>query len=217
MNRRHRSPARLLAIALLAVLLAVSACTTSRNGKGAGSASPSSSGGDGGGLAGGDGEDPSPSTAPRSTILTTPRPSLSAGEAREIDAPCPYISNADWASGEGNRVGRSVQLATKPVGCRFYFQYDENQITGEITMARFETATQAFNAVVTAAQGHPEFVDDKDIGDGGSISRRMPLQATATWECVFSKGTLVVTVHTSQANISDNARSLAREIAPKVH
>jgi len=70
--------------------------------------------------------------------------------------------------------------------------------------------------VVTATKGHPEFVDDKDIGDGGSIARQMPLQGKATWECVFSKGALVVTVHTSQPNISDNARTLAKLIAPVI-
>jgi hypothetical protein len=169
------------------------------------------------GLGGGGGEQTSSPTPPRSTIVTTPRPTLSSGAGSEIDAACPYVSNQEWANAEGNRVGRSVQLATKPVGCRFYFQYDPNQITGEITVQRLATPTQAFNAVVTASTGHPEFVDDKDIGDHGSIARRMALQGNDTWECVFSKGTLVVTVHTSQANISDNARTLARLIAPTIH
>jgi hypothetical protein len=165
------------------------------------------------GLGGGGGEQAS---TPRSTIVTTPRPKLSApAGAKEIDGPCPYISNQDWADHEGNRVGRSVRLATTPVGCRFYFEYDPNHITGEITIQRFGTATQAFNAVVTAANGHPEFVDDNDIG-AGAISIKAALQGTPTWECIFAKGTVVVSVHTSQDHPSDNARTLARMIVPNI-
>ena len=197
--------------ALVVAAVAIAGCTSHAK-----SATPGATSSQPSGLGGGVGEQTSSATPSRSTIHTTPRPTLSTGEAKEIDAACPYISNQDWANAEGNRVGRSVQLATKPVGCRFYFQYDPNEITGEITVQRFGTATQAFNAVVTATKGHPEFVDDKDIGDGGSIARQMPLQGKATWECVFSKGTLVVTVHTSQPNISDNARTLAKLIAPVI-
>jgi hypothetical protein len=165
------------------------------------------------GLAGG-GET---SVAPRSTILTTPTPTLSVGAAgSEIDRPCPYISNSDWALAEGNRVGRSVELAGSPVGCRFYFQYDDSVITGEITVERFKTPTEAFNAVVSAAKLDPGFVDDKTIGDHGSISVRLPLQGAKTWACIFSVGVDAVTVHTSQDDTSQNGRNLAREIAPKV-
>lgn len=164
------------------------------------------------GLAGG-GEQ---TTTARSTIISTPRPSLSApAGVRELPGPCPYIADQVWADQEGNRVGRSVRLASDPVGCRFYFAYDAAQITGEIRLQRFATATEAFNAVATAATGHPEFVDDRSIGDG-SISIRTPLQGTPTWECVFARGRLVVTVHTSQSDTSNNARTLARLIVPTV-
>jgi hypothetical protein len=194
-------------IAIAAAVLALAACASQKTGTPR--AQPS-------GLGGGGGEQQTSRPAPRSTIITTPHPTLSNGARKEIDLPCPYMSNQDWADKEGNRVGRSVQLAGNPVGCRFYFQYDANQITGEITLQRFATSTQAFNAVVTASKGHPEFVDDAGIGDHGSISRRMPLQNDTTWECVFSKGTLVVTVHTSQNDTSENARNLARQIAPVI-
>jgi hypothetical protein len=188
------------------LLLALVGCSTDKKATTTTTAQPS-------GLGGGGGEQTS---APRSTIVTTPRPTLSASVgAKEIDGPCPYIANQDWADHEGNRVGRSVQLATTPVGCRFYFQYDPNHITGEITIQRFSTTTRAFNAVVTAANGHPEFVDDKDIGDG-AISIKAALQGTPTWECIFAKGKLVVSVHTSQDHPSDNARTLARMIVPNI-
>jgi hypothetical protein len=137
--------------------------------------------------------------------------------AKEIPGDCPYITAHEWAISEGNRVGRVVRLALTPVGCRFYFEYDDSVITGEITIQKFPTPTQAFNAVVTAANGHPEFVDDKTIGDGGSISIRAPLQdGELTWQCVFAKGRNVVTVHSSQNDPSDNARTLARKIAPRI-
>ena len=118
-----------------------------------------------------------------------------------------------WADSEGNRVGRSVRLADTPVGCRFYFAYDPRQLTGEIRFQRVSTATEAFNAVANAATGHPEFVDDRGIGDGGSISIRRDLQGVPSWECLFSHGRLIVSVHTSQSNTSNNARTLARLIA----
>jgi len=146
----------------------------------------------------------------------TPRPTLSNGAGlKEIDKPCPYISDRDWAQGEGNRVGRSVQLNSKPVGCRFYFEYNAIEARGQILVQRFKTAIEASNAVVVAAQGHPEFVDDRSIGDG-SISRRVLFDGAPAWQCVFAKGTFVVTVQTSQTNTSLNARSLAADIEPNI-
>jgi len=149
----------------------------------------------------------------RPGITRTPRPTLSgAAGLREINKPCPYISNQDWAAGEGNRVGRSVQLDSRPVGCRFYFEYNPGEARGQILVQRFATATEAFNAVVTAAKGHPEFVEDHSIGDG-AIARRVDFDGGPAWQCVYARGRLVVTVQTSQTNTSENARSLAADLA----
>jgi hypothetical protein len=137
-------------------------------------------------------------------------------DGSEIDAPCPYATADEFRGAEGDRVGRVVELKGNPVGCRFYFSYDPSVVVGEIRVQRFATATEAFNAVVTAATGHPEFVDDKTIGDGGSISIRLPLQGQQTWACIFSKGDYVVTAQSRQTVVGQDARNIARLIEPRI-
>lgn len=164
------------------------------------------------GLGGGGGEQ----TGPPSTVHSTPRPTLSSrGTAPEVAGSCPYIGAADFADLEGSRVGRVTVLQTRPVGCRFYFQYDPDTVVGEITIARFGTATEAYNAMVGSAGGHPEVQSDAGIGDG-SVAFRTLLQGNRTWQCVFAKGTSVVTVRTRQPYPALNAFSLARAIAPTI-
>jgi hypothetical protein len=149
-------------------------------------------------------------------VVTTPRPTLATRDGAEIDQPCPYATADEFRGAEGDRVGRVVVLKGSPVGCRFYFQYDAAVIVGEIRIQKFATPTEAFNAVVTAATGHPEFVDDKTIGDGGSISIRLPLQGQQTWACVFSKGDYVVTAQSRQTVVGQDARNIARLIEPRI-
>jgi hypothetical protein len=164
------------------------------------------------GLGGAGGEQ----SSPPSTIHSTPRPSLStASGLKEIDGSCPYISAADFADLEGSRVGRVTLLQSRPVGCRFYFSYDDSAVVGEITIARFRTATEAYNAMVGSAGGHPEVQSDAGIGDG-AVAFRTVLQGNRTWQCVFARGTSVVTVRTRQPYPALNAFSLARAIAPKI-
>jgi hypothetical protein len=153
---------------------------------------------------------------PRSTVLSTPTPTLSSpGAGKEVAGNCPYISSKAFADGEGSRVGRVTLLQTKPVGCRFYFLNDASTVVGEIDVARFATATQAYNAMVVSAKGHPEVQSDPSIG-AGSVAYLTPLQGTRTWQCVFAKGTSVVTVRTRQPYPALNAFTLARAIAPKI-
>jgi len=164
------------------------------------------------GLAGGGGEQ----TSPASTEPTMPRPSLStAGNVKEKPGSCPYISAARFADIEGDRVGRVTVLQSRPVGCRFYFQYDPSAIVGEITVARYGSATEAYNAMVRSAAGHPEVQSDAGIGDG-AVAFRTPLQGNRTWQCVFAKGTSVVTVRTRQPYPALNAFLLARAIVPTI-
>jgi hypothetical protein len=198
-----------LVLAAAVAVLGLAACTSHGS-----PATPSSSDSQPAGLGGGSGEQQS--SAPRSTILTTPTPKLSTGAgAREIDKPCPYATNDEFRDAEGDRTTHSVQLATSPVGCRYYFEYDPKVVIGEITIQRFKTATEAFNAVVTATKGHPEFVDDRTIGDG-SISIKLPLQGSSTWACIFSKGNLTVTAHSRQTVVGQDARNMAKLIAPRI-
>lgn len=147
--------------------------------------------------------------------MTTPKPSLSTPNGvKEVDGTCPYISNQDFANGEGDRVGRVTLLQTKPVGCRFYFQYDVNTVIGEIDVATFPTKVQAYNAMVVSAKGHPEVQSDPNIGDG-AVAFQRPLQGTNAWLCVFAKDKTVVTVRTQQPYPALNALNLARDIAPR--
>ena len=163
------------------------------------------------GLAGDGGQ-----TTPRSTVMTTPRPSLTtAPGVREVDGSCPYISAGDFADAEGDRVGRVTVLQSRPVGCRFYFQYDPSVLVGEITVDRFGTPTEAYNAMVLSAHGHPEVQSFRDVGDGAVVFQT-PLQGTDTWQCVAARGRAVVVVRTRQPYPALNAVNLAREIVPKV-
>lgn len=201
------------AVAVLACCLAaVAACTSGSSGSSppgssaASSVDPISSPS---GLAGGDGE-----TA-RSTVISTPMPSLSTPHGvREVAGSCPYISAPAFADAEGDRVGRVTVLLSRPVGCRFYFQYDPSQLIGEITVQVFGTPTEAYNAMVLSARGHPEVQSYPDVGDG-AVAFQTPLRGSPAWQCVFARGRSVVTVRTQQPYPALNAVNLAREIAPK--
>lgn len=210
MNRRPVLAVAALAVAALAVA-ALAGCWS------AGTAAPPSDAGTTTvtitagptGLGGGGGEETSaPASTPQHS-LTPP------GPVREVTGSCPYIDAARFADLEGSRVGRVTVLRTRPVGCRFYFQYDPSVIVGEITIARFPSATEAYNSMVESARNHPEVQSDAGIGDG-SVAYRTDLQGNQTWQCVFAKGTSVVTVRTRQPYPALNAFSLARAIAPKV-
>ncbi|HST49224.1 MAG TPA: hypothetical protein VLJ82_15335, partial [Jatrophihabitans sp.] len=147
---------------------------------------------------------------------STPRPTLSpSGTVAEVAGSCPYIGAADFADIEGDRVGRVTVLRSRPAGCRFYFSYDPSAIVGEITVVQFPTATEAYNAMVESAQNHPEVQSDAGIADG-AVAYQTDLQGSRTWQCVFAKGTSVVTVRTRQPYPALNAFSLARAIAPKI-
>lgn len=149
-----------------------------------------------------------------STPDPPPTPSAPVG-TDQVAGSCPYISAADFADLEGDRVGRVTVSAGRPVGCRFYLSYDPAVIVGEITVARFATATEAYNAMVSSARNHPEVQSDAGIADG-AVAYRTDLQGTRTWQCVFARGTSVVTVRTRQPYPAWNAFSLARAIAPKI-
>ena len=143
-------------------------------------------------------------------------PTIDQRTSREIDQPCPYANNDEFRDAEGDRVGRSVQLAGNPVGCRFYFQYDPKVIVGEIRIHPMANSTLAFNAVVNAHKTHPEFVEDKTIGDFGAISIRLPLQGEQTWATLFSKGRYMVTVQSRQTDVAQDSRNLAVLIYPRI-
>jgi hypothetical protein len=192
------------------LLLVLAGCRSGGSGSGSGpapaSAQPT-------GLGGGAGEQ----TGPPSSGPSMPHPSLSTAgtSVQEVPGNCPYISAARFADLEGDRVGRVTVLRSHPTSCRFYFQYDPATVVGEITVARFGTATEAYNAMVGSAKGHPEVQSDPGIG-AGAVAYRTPLQGSPSWQCVFAKGTSVVTVRTRQPYPALNAFLLARAIVPKI-
>jgi len=198
---------RLVALGALALagclLVGCSSGSSGSTGGSSQSAQPS-------GLAGGGDE-----TGPPSTIVSTPLPSLTAPHGvREVAGNCPYISAQAFADAEGDRVGRVTVLQSRPVGCRFYFQYKSSQLVGEITVEVFGTPTEAYNAMVLSARGHPEVQSYPDVG-AGAVAFQTPLRGNPAWQCVFAQGRSVVTVRTQQPYPALNAVNLAREIAPK--
>ena len=192
----------------MVALAVLAGCSSGSAGSPAGS-SRSTATGSPSGLAGGAGE-----TAP-STVFNTPLPSLSTPHGvREVAGTCPYISAQAFADAEGDRVGRVTVLQSRPVGCRFYFQYVPSQLIGEITVEVFRTPTEAYNAMVLSSRGHPEVQSYPDVGDG-AVAFQTPLRGSPAWQCVFARGRSVVTVRTQQPYPALNAVNLAREIAPK--
>jgi hypothetical protein len=216
MTPTSRRPGRTLIAAALLVpaIFALAACThTSSGAADSAPATPSAANSVPAGLAGGEGEQ---SSAPRSTIITTPTPKLSAVDgAAEKDGTCPYISNAAFQSGEGDTVGRVTVIQTKPVGCRFYFAFDETQIIGEVLVQQFTSPTAAFNAVALAGQKHPEVQSEADLGDG-AVAYRTELQGEATWQCVVALGNRAYTVRTRQTNTSKDAFDLGSSLVKTV-
>jgi len=197
--------------AVLAALITVAGCRSGGDGSPTPATDPATAQptGQPTGLGGAAGEQ---TGTPRSTpppVLNTP-----SGLPEKVGS-CPYISADDFADLEGSRVGRVTLLGSRPVGCRFYFAFDPSAIVGEITIVRFTSATDAYNAMVRSADNHPEVQSDRGIGDG-AVAYQTDLQGTRTWQCVFAKGTSVVTVRTRQPYPALNAFSLARAIAPKI-
>ena len=203
-----------LAVAVLLITLA--GCQHGSTGAPPARSTPGTASGQPTGLGGAGGEQTGPASSNPGTSLSTPRPTLSTpGNVKEVAGSCPYISAAHFADIEGDRVGRVTLLQSRPVGCRFYFQYDPAAVVGEITVARFGTATEAYNAMVGSAKGHSEVQSDAGIG-AGAVAFQTPLQGSRSWQCVFAKGTSVVTVRTRQPYPALNAFLLAKAIAPKI-
>lgn len=165
---------------------------------------------------GGDDGEGQPSSQPRSTVITTPTPKLSTPTGgAEVDGTCPYISNADFQEFEGDRVGRVTVIETKPVGCRFYFAYDESQVIGEVTVQQFADAASATNAMILSAHGHPEVQSQTTLGDG-AVAYRTVLQGEATWQCVVTIGNRDFTVRTRQTYPAKDAFNLAAAVVRTV-
>jgi hypothetical protein len=139
--------------------------------------------------------------------------------ANETEADCPWIDSKTAEDLEGNKVGKTTVLPTDPAGCRFYFAYNLSQMVMQITTQVFADPTDAFNAMVTTAQAgtNAAAVDGID-GDGAVLYQTSfyPGDGPNDWACAFTKGRLLVIVHTNQTTPSTSARNVATAIAPNM-
>ncbi len=215
-----RSPATAIAALLLFLAPLVACSSGSSRHASASSAAPS-----GAVLPGGEGETPTSAarraTAPRTVrhSATAPRKTTSAAKptatVREVKKACPYLSNQAEAIAEGKAVGRSTQLTTKPVGCRFYLAYPDYHVVTEINVKAYPSELSAFNTV--ARTGGSTAESTPGIGDGAVLYRTAFYKPDGNqdWSCIFAKGKIVVTVHTDELHSSVDARNVAAAIVSK--
>src|SRR5262249_6778836 len=103
---------------------------------------------------------PSPSPSASSSTFVPPPASTVPGvapgaplPAGEVDGPCPYISTADAADIEGDRIYRTtVVTSLTPVGCRFYFWCCDFEAIADVVPQTFPSAIEAHNAMVRTSQ-----------------------------------------------------------------
>jgi len=114
------------------------------------------------------------------------------------------------------RVTRLVSL--KPVGCRFYFQYDYHP-TGDIIPTTYSSSTEAHNAMVVTAEAGQSVISVRSFVPGiDGISFRTRLNHpdnSQDWAFAFAKGNVMVVVRTDQTDTSANAIYIAKAIAGK--
>jgi hypothetical protein len=171
---------------------------------------------------------PSTSSAPASTHKSTPKPKpkptptgpIPVGPVKAVEGDCPYISVADAATKEGNRIDKHFVLMArgKVVGCRFLFWTDAYAVL-EITKQTYASADAAYNAMVRIGKRGANFHGVQDLVPGvdGILYQTSfyEVDGPTDWACTFATGRTVVTVKTAQNNVEFNARAIAKAIAPK--
>lgn len=165
---------------------------------------------------------PSPTSAPASTHKSTPKPvptgPIAVGPVKAVEGDCPYISVADAATKEGNRIDKHFVLMArgKVVGCRFLFWTDTYAVL-EITKQTYASADAAYNAMVRTGKRGANFHGVQDLVPGVDAIQTTfyEVDGPTDWACTFATGRTVVTVKTAQNNVEFNARAIAKAIAPK--
>lgn len=162
--------------------------------------------------------EPTFTPAPATTVAGLP-PGASP-VAGERENACPYITTADAAATEGNRIYRTTIITSRhPVGCRFYFWCCDFHATMDILPQTFSTPTDAYNAMVRTGEAGANVTGIASLVPGVAAvlyqTRFYGPDGTTDWACTFTKGRILVTVHTNQNDVSFNARQLAQLIAPK--
>jgi hypothetical protein len=156
--------------------------------------------------------------APATTVAGLP-PGASPAAGQQ-ESTCPYLTTADAATTEGNRIYRSTIITSRqPVGCRFYFWCCDFHATMDILPQTFSTPTDAYNAMVRTGEAGSNVTGIASLVPGVAAvlyqTRFYGPDGNTDWACTFAKGRIMVTVHTNQNDVSFNARQLAQLIAPK--
>lgn len=164
-----------------------------------------------------------PTTAPPSTIApVSEAPIPPTSPVQEIAAPgnvCPYIDNDAARQAEGDRVGRVTLTTTDPVGCNFYWQYDESRMILQISVANYPSQSGARNAMIRDTASSSEVIGVPGLVPGVDAvlfrTSFYPPDGPSDWACAFATASKVVTVKTQQNDVSFNAKNVAVQIAPR--
>lgn len=165
-------------------------------------------------------------TRTRTSIVTrtrpAPKPHFHPPRPRAV-APLPY----GHATPAGQRDGRcpyiyrtTLLTRDRPVGCRFYFYAPPYEAIADIVPRRLPSARAAHDAMVLTARTGRELVPEPHFAPGLSgicyRTRFFRPDGDRDWAFVFSKGRLLVVVHTQRSDTSRNALYIGRAIAPRI-
>lgn len=170
---------------------------------------------------------PAPSGTAVAAHTVGPLPPGQSPAKGEVEKACPYI-HSNFTDGtpnvadlEGDRVYRTTVITTtNPVGCRFYFWASPYEAVADIVTQRFPTAAQAQAAMLATARAgrSAQSVTGLVPGVNGAVyqTRFFGPDGSTDWACAFTKGTVLVIVHTQQTDVSFNAKQVAAAVAPKI-
>lgn len=175
---------------------------------------------------------PQQSYTPPPAASVAPLPPHRSPPAGEVEQACPYIKpglNIDGyndpapnvAAIEGDRIYRMTVLSgLTPVGCRFYFYAPPYEAVADIAPYTFATANDAHNAMVLlATKTGTDAVGQPNLAPGvqGILFRTQFFGPDngRDWACAFTKGKIMVVVHTQRNDQSLSALRLAQAIVGK--
>jgi hypothetical protein len=169
-----------------------------------------------------------PAYKPPPAKTVAPLPPDARPAASERERACPYIAsmptdNPDVNVGDidGSRIYRTTVVTThKPVGCRFYFWSGPFYAVADILPKTFATHDDAHNAMVLTAEAGKDAIGKPNIRPGVDAvlyrTRFYGADGDQDWACAFTKGNVMVVVHTERTDTSLNALELAKAVAPKI-
>jgi hypothetical protein len=161
---------------------------------------------------------------PRPTTVAPLSPGATPN-AGESERRCPYIHSSQQDGADsvadiiGSHVYRTTVLASRPVGCRFYFYAAPYEAIADIVAQTFATHRAAYNAMVLIGRAGADAIGQPRIVGGVDAvlyrTRFFGADGARDWACVFAAGKVLVVVHTQRDETSYPALQLARVIAPQ--